>query len=67
MIPLDLTESGLAAANFGMLGLGDIVIPGTCQPVQMNFSMLLFHQFSSNSSSLLSGLFVALLCRFDFK
>ena len=29
MIPLDLTENGVAAANFGMLGLGDIVIPGT--------------------------------------
>lgn len=28
MVPLDLPEKGLAASNFGMLGLGDIVIPG---------------------------------------
>ena len=28
MIPLDLTEKGIFASNFGMLGLGDIVIPG---------------------------------------
>ena len=26
--PMDLLEKGLAAKNFGMLGLGDIVIPG---------------------------------------
>ena len=28
IVPLDLPENGLAASNFGMLGLGDIVIPG---------------------------------------
>ena len=28
MVPLDLPEKGLEASNFGMLGLGDIVIPG---------------------------------------
>ncbi|XP_019861879.1 PREDICTED: minor histocompatibility antigen H13-like [Amphimedon queenslandica] len=39
MVPLDLPENGMDASNFGMLGLGDIVIP---------------------------GLFIALLCRFDF-
>lgn len=26
--PMDLLEKGLAAKNFGMLGLGDIVVPG---------------------------------------
>lgn len=25
---MDLLEKGLAAKNFGMLGLGDIVVPG---------------------------------------
>lgn len=39
VFPMDLLENGLAAKNFGMLGLGDIVVP---------------------------GLFIALLCRFDF-
>lgn len=39
MFPMDILEKGLAASNFGMLGLGDIVVP---------------------------GLFIALLCRFDF-
>jgi len=28
MFPMDLLEKGLSANNFGMLGLGDIVIPG---------------------------------------
>lgn len=28
MFPMDILEKGLAANNFGMLGLGDIVIPG---------------------------------------
>lgn len=28
MFPMDLLEKGFAANNFGMLGLGDIVIPG---------------------------------------
>ena len=27
---MDLLEKGLAAKNFGMLGLGDIVVPGEC-------------------------------------
>lgn len=40
MIPLDFTEKGFTSVNFGMLGLGDIVLP---------------------------GLFIALLCRFDFE
>ena len=41
MFPMDLPEKGiLMANNFGMLGLGDIVVP---------------------------GLFIALLCRFDFR
>lgn len=26
--PMDILEKGLQAKNFGMLGLGDIVIPG---------------------------------------
>ena len=29
MFPMDILEKGLAASNFGMLGLGDIVVPGT--------------------------------------
>ena len=28
MFPMDLLEKGVAASNFGMLGLGDIVVPG---------------------------------------
>ncbi|XP_064396205.1 minor histocompatibility antigen H13-like [Halichondria panicea] len=40
MFPMDFLEKGLAAQNFGMLGLGDIVVP---------------------------GLFIALLCRFDYQ
>ncbi len=40
MFPMDILEKGLAAQNFGMLGLGDIVVP---------------------------GLFIALLCRFDYQ
>jgi minor histocompatibility antigen H13 len=28
MFPMDILEKGLAANNFGMLGLGDIVVPG---------------------------------------
>ena len=28
IFPQDLLENGLAAKNFAMLGLGDIVIPG---------------------------------------
>ena len=28
MIPLDFTEKGFTSVNFGMLGLGDIVLPG---------------------------------------
>ena len=28
MFPMDILEKGLEANNFGMLGLGDIVIPG---------------------------------------
>ena len=28
---MDLLEKGLAASNFAMLGLGDIVIPGDLQ------------------------------------
>ena len=28
MFPMDILEKGLAAQNFGMLGLGDIVVPG---------------------------------------
>ncbi len=40
MFPMDLLEKGLTASNFGMLGLGDIVVP---------------------------GLYIALLCRFDYK
>ena len=28
IFPMDLLEKGLAAKNFAMLGLGDIVIPG---------------------------------------
>ena len=28
MFPMDLLEHGLGAQNFGMLGLGDIVVPG---------------------------------------
>ena len=28
MVPLDLTENGISTTNFGMLGLGDIVVPG---------------------------------------
>lgn len=40
MFPMDLLEKGLFADNFGMLGLGDIVVP---------------------------GIYIALLCRFDFE
>ena len=29
MFPMDILENGLEANNFGMLGLGDVVIPGT--------------------------------------
>lgn len=28
MFPMDLLEKGISANNFGMLGLGDIVVPG---------------------------------------
>ena len=28
VFPMDLLEKGLLAKNFGMLGLGDIVVPG---------------------------------------
>jgi minor histocompatibility antigen H13 len=28
IFPMDILERGLAAKNFAMLGLGDIVIPG---------------------------------------
>lgn len=31
VFPQDLLEKGLNASNFAMLGLGDIVIPGTAQ------------------------------------
>ena len=33
---MDLLEKGLAASNFAMLGLGDIVIPGEYDYFQVN-------------------------------
>ncbi len=46
MIPLDLTEKGIFASNFGMLGLGDIVIPGAvmliCLSAGYNMYCMLF-------------------------
>ena len=33
--PMDILEKGLAANNFGMLGLGDIVVPGICLDIHV--------------------------------
>ena len=36
---MDLLEKGLAASNFAMLGLGDIVIPGEYDYFEVNVCM----------------------------
>jgi len=51
VFPQDLLEKGLAANNFAMLGLGDIVIPGIFIALLLRFdvrSVTRFHyvQFS---------------------
>ena len=39
VFPQDLLENGLAANNFAMLGLGDIVIPGIFIALLLRFDM----------------------------
>lgn len=41
VFPQDLIEKGLAANNFAMLGLGDIVIPGIFIALLLRFDMRL--------------------------
>lgn len=44
VFPQDLLEKGLAANNFAMLGLGDIVIPGIFIALLLRFDVrLVFH------------------------
>ena len=54
MIPLDLTEKGIFASNFGMLGLGDIVIPGAvmlfCYLQAITYTVCSFYRFICSSS-----------------
>lgn len=63
MFPMDLLEKGISANNFGMLGLGDIVVPGWSlprgAPLTDHDQCLVFLPFA--------GLYIALLCRFDFR
>lgn len=61
MFPMDLLEKGFAANNFGMLGLGDIVIPG----MHLVSSSLCTLSIALNSP--FAGLLIALLCRFDHR
>ena len=39
VFPQDLLENGLAATNFAMLGLGDIVIPGIFIALLLRFDV----------------------------
>jgi minor histocompatibility antigen H13 len=41
VFPQDLLEKGLAANNFAMLGLGDIVIPGIFIALLLRFDVRL--------------------------
>lgn len=46
VFPQDLLEKGLAANNFAMLGLGDIVIPGIFIALLLRFDVrLVFHTY----------------------
>lgn len=42
VFPQDLLENGLAAKNFAMLGLGDIVIPGIFIALLLRFDLRYF-------------------------
>ena len=51
VFPQDLLERGLAANNFAMLGLGDIVIPGIFIALLLRFDvrlgkMAMIHKFT---------------------
>ena len=46
IMPQDLPEQGLAAGNFAMLGLGDIVIPG----IFVALCLRIDHDFASNAA-----------------
>ena len=45
VFPQDLLENGLAAKNFAMLGLGDIVIPGIFIALMLRYDMRWVFQY----------------------
>ena len=53
VFPMDFLELGIYGTNFSLLGLGDIVLPG-------NYGYCTFLVTLSHT-----GIFVALLCRYD--
>ena len=53
VFPMDFLELGIHGTNFSLLGLGDIVLPGN-------------YGYSNCFITLLyTGIFIALLCRYD--
>lgn len=54
VFPMDFLELGINGTNFSLLGLGDIVLPGNYDHYTFDVVILLS-----------TGIFVALLCRYD--
>ncbi|ELU07308.1 hypothetical protein CAPTEDRAFT_222251 [Capitella teleta] len=70
VFPQDLLENGLAAKNFAMLGLGDIVIPGIFIALLLRFDMSLNKKrvyFYSSFVAYLLGLLATIVVMHTFK
>ncbi|CAH1773498.1 unnamed protein product [Owenia fusiformis] len=71
VFPQDLLENGLAANNFAMLGLGDIVIPGIFIALLLRFDMSLNKNsktyFYASFAAYIAGLLGTILVMHVFK
>ena len=52
---MDFLEHGIYGKNFAMLGLGDIVIPGKCQPHPQGYLSLSIYEVRRQQILLGSG------------
>jgi len=71
VFPQDLLEKGLAADNFAMLGLGDIVLPGIFIALLLRFDIHLSRNsrtyFNTGFAAYIAGLFTTIFVMHVFK